>query len=327
MTFALAAVTIVVLIAIVAVIFLTRMPGRSFRGSSPPLSPSQSALRDALRADVVKLAGEIGERNVILSGPYAEAAKWIEQSLAAAGCVTSRQTYIVEGVECANVEGEVRGTSRPDEIVVIGAHYDTVDGSPGADDNASGVAAMLAMARLFARHPQKRTIRFVAFANEEPPYFLGETMGSFVYARRCRERNETMVAMISVESIGVFSDAPGSQQYPAGLEHLYPSEASFIAFASNVKCAPLLRRVVDAFRANATIPSEGGALPEEVPGVAWSDQWSFWRHGYDAVMVTDTAPFRNPHYHTERDTPETIDYERLARVTEGLVDVVRELAG
>src|SRR6185436_3575153 len=182
---------------------MMRMPGRSFRGAPPALRPAQIALRDALRRDVEQLAVE---RNVIHPEAYARAADFIERSLRDAGCVTSRQTYTVDGVACANVIAELRGTS--DEIVVVGAHYDSVDGSPGADDNASGVAALLALARAFAKTEPARTLRFVAFANEEPPYFRSQAMGSWQYARGCRERHETIAAMLCLEAIAYFSDAP-----------------------------------------------------------------------------------------------------------------------
>src|SRR5213076_472980 len=145
--------------------------------------------------------------------------------------------------------------------------------------------------------------------------------------KRCRERGERVVAMISIEAIGYYSDAAGSQQYPALLQTVYPTVANFVAFVSNLGSRALLQQCVDAFRRQATIPSEGGALPEDIPGIAWSDQWSFWRFDYPAVMVTDTALFRNPHYHARGDLPDTLDYERLARTTEGLVAVIRALAG
>ena len=177
------------------------------------------------------------------------------------------RTFVAEDYTCANVIAELRGTS--DEIVILGAHYDTVDESPGADDNASGVAALLALARTFAHTTPRRTIRFVAFANEEPPYFMTEWMGSYQYAQRCHQRGEKVVAMLSLESLGYFRDEAGSQQYPASLEHVYPTTANFIAFASNLGSRGLLRDCIDVFRAHATIPSEGGALPEAVPGVAW----------------------------------------------------------
>ena len=314
---------IVVVAAILALAM--KMPGRSFRGSAPPLDAGQRALRDALQRDVVHMAGTIGERNVIVAKGYAEAAAFLEQSLRAAGYTTTRQTFMVEGMACANIEAELRGTG--EGIVIIGAHDDTVDGSPGADDNGSGVAALLALARAFAHEKPRRTIRFVAFANEEPPYFMSDQMGSYVYARRCHDRGEKVVAMLSLESLGFYRDESGSQQYPAMLEHVYPSTANFIAFASNLGSRSLLRDCIRVFRKHATIPSEGGALPESVPGIAWSDQWSFWRFGYRAAMVTDTAPYRNPHYHTEHDLPDTLDYERLARVVDGLRHVVAALAG
>lgn len=269
------------------------------------------------------LAGEIGERNIMRPRAYAAAAAFIEQSLRSAGYPTARQTFEVTGVSCANIEAERTGG---DEIIVVGAHYDTVWGSPGADDNGSGVAAMLALARVFANGRPERTIRFVAFANEEPPYFETAQMGSFRYAQRCRERREKIVAMFSLETIGYFSDAPRSQQYPAMLELLYPSTANFIAFVSNLGSRMLLRRCVPVFRKHAAIRSEKGALPESVPGVSWSDQWAFWRFGYPAVMVTDTALFRNPHYHSATDTPQTLDYDRLGHVVEGLTRVIEDLA-
>jgi len=293
------------------------MPGRSFRGIAPPLTDEQLALRDALQRDIETLAVKIGERNFIKAGEYIASAQFIEDALRDAGCATSRVVM--------NIAGEVRGARRPQEIVVIGAHYDSVVGSPGADDNGSGVAAMLALARAFAHARPARTIRFVAFANEEPPFFMTDEMGSWIYAKHCSERKETIVAMLSLESIAYFTDAPQSQQLPAMLGAFYPSTGNFITFVSNLKSRSLLKRCVRAFRKQATVASEGGAMPEAVPGVAWSDQWAFWRFGYDAIMVTDTAPFRNPHYHMASDMPQTLDYERTARVVEGLMTVTNML--
>ena len=263
-----------------------------------------------LRDAVEMLAGTIGERNVTRPRAYAAAADFIERSLPNA----SRQIF-ESGV---NIECEVAGNN---EIVVIGAHYDSVIGSPGADDNATGVAAIIELATRFRK--TKRTMRFVAFANEEPPHFGTPAMGSLRYAQRCKEREENVVAMLSLESIGYFSDQPKSQTYPAMLELLYPSTGNFVAFVSNLKSASVTRRCRRAFK---NFPSEIGTLPEIVPGVGWSDQWAFWQCGYKALMVTDTAPFRNPHYHSAHDTPETIDYARLARVVDGLAGVIGELA-
>jgi len=323
LTTLLSLVAIIALAAALAATALTRMPGRTFRGAPPPLTPAELSLRDALHRDVARLAAT--ERNVVLTPEYDGAAKYIEQSFIAAGYRVARQEYEVEGYRCANIEAELRGATKPDEIVIIGAHYDSVDGVRGADDNASGVAALLALARTFAHERPARTLRFVAFANEEPPYFQTESMGSLVYAKRSRERNENVVAMISLESIGYFRDEEGSQQYPSGVGALYPSRGNFVAFVSNLGSRALVRGACSVFRKHATVPSEGGALPDALPGVGWSDQWAFWQHGYKAIMLTDTALFRNPNYHTPRDTPEALDYERLARVVTGMVSVVRDL--
>ena len=323
-----AAAIAVILVAIAAAALLLyrtfRMPGRSYRGTAPP--PARELVGE-LRRDVHALAGIIGERNIVTAPEaFAEAATFIEETLLKAGYAPQRQTFEVDGVPCANIEVEIRGAVNPNDIVVIGAHYDTVAGSPGADDNATGVAALLAIARRFARQKPARTIRFVAFANEEPPFFVTEQMGSWVYAKRSRARGERIVAMVSFDAIGFYSDAEGSQQYPAMLEAVYPSAANFVAFASNIGSRALLQQCVEVFRRHATIPSEGGALPEDIPGIGWSDQWSFWRHGYDAVMVTDTALFRNQHYHTRTDLPDTLDYDAMARTTEGLLAVTRALS-
>jgi hypothetical protein len=316
---AVAIAVIVVAVAVIAAVLyrMVRLPGHSFRGIPPPASQQ---LVDELRRDVYTLAGTIGERNVLTTPEaYADAAAFVEGEFRKAGYAPRRLPYD-QGV---NLEAELRGS---DEIVILGAHYDSVTGSPGADDNASGVAALLAIARRFAREKPARTIRFVAFANEEPPFFTTQQMGSWAYAQQCRQRGDKIVAMISMDAIGFYSDAEGSQHYPAMLEALYPSRANFIAFASNLHSRALLQHCVEVFRRHATIPSEGGALPEEISGIGWSDQWSFWRFGYEAVMVTDTALFRNPHYHTRSDLPDTLDYERLARTTEGLLAIMRALA-
>jgi Zn-dependent M28 family amino/carboxypeptidase len=227
---------------------------------------------------------------------------------------------------CHNLEVEIQGKTRPEEIVVLGAHYDSAIGCPGANDNGSAVASLLALARSWRGRTPARTLRFVALANEEPPFFQTEQMGSLVYARRCRERNERVVAMLSLETMGYYSTAQGSQKYPFPVGLFYPSRGDFIAFVGNTGNAKLVRQCVAAFRRHAQFPSEGGALPGGLPGIGWSDHWAFWQVGYPALMVTDTAPFRYPHYHTPQDTPDKLDYDRLARVVTGLEKVIGELA-
>ncbi len=307
-----------------------RMPGENL-SKRPPLSAEEMALRDELRADVEKLAGEIGERNMWHYARLSAAAEFIHDSFSRAGLRPRRDTYQLHGQPCHNIEVEIPSQQRTPlhhapPILVIGAHYDSVFGSPGANDNASGVAAVLALARRFAPRKMQHAVRFVAFANEEPPYFLSDEMGSRVYADRCKARGDNIRAMISLETIGYFSDAPGSQTYPVpGLGLLYPRVGNFIGFVSNMESRALLRRVVGLFRNHARIPSEGAALPWFVPGVSWSDQRSFWKHGYRGVMVTDTAPFRYPHYHSAEDTPDKLDYDRCALVVSGIAKVIEGL--
>jgi len=302
------------------------MPKEGFTGSLPPLTAAQSELAADLRRDVVRLAGTIGERNMhARPAALAQAADFIEEELRKVGLETRRHLWDRGQPLLCNIEAEIRGRGREGEIVVIGAHYDTA-ATPGADDNASGVAALLALARDLARTRTPRTLRFVAFVNEEAPYFHTENMGSLAYARRCRERDEHIEGMISIESIGYYTDEPESQRYPAPVGLFYPSTGDFITFVSDLGSRSLLRRAVAAFRESTQFPSEAGAFPGMIPGIGWSDHWAFWQVGYPAIMVTDTALFRNPHYHLASDRPDTLDFARMARVIAGLREVVLDLA-
>jgi hypothetical protein len=303
--------------------FLIRMPGRNITRVAA-LLPNEIALRDELKADVEKLGGEIGERNMVRYAQLSAAAEFIENSFSVTGLQPRRDSYELHGLACHNVEAEI---GAPGQIILIGAHYDSVFGAPGANDNGSGVAALLALARRFAGKSFPHTLRFVAFVNEEPPYFQTSQMGSFVYASRCKDRGDKISAMISLETIGYFCDTPHSQTYPApGLGFFYPTTANFIGFVGNTHSRSLLRRAVKLFRQQRKLPSEGAALPSFIPGVSWSDQWSFWQHGYRAIMITDTALFRYRHYHEPTDTPDKLDYDRFALVVSGMEQVIADLA-
>ncbi len=298
------------------------MPGSSFEGPAPPLNAQQTELRERLHRHVHTLSGEIGVRNMSHPEQLQRARVYILKQWKDMGFTPSERTFSVDERSVANLEVEIRGKKDPGEIIVIGAHYDTVM-SPGADDNASGVAGLLELSREFSDQTPDRTVRFVAFVNEEPPFYRDEEkMGSRVYARRARERNESIRAMISLEMLGYYSSEDGSQDYPFPLSLIYPSTGDFIGFVSNFSSRHLLRRTLREFRQEATIPSEGGAPPGWVPGVGWSDHWSFWQEGYAAMMVTDTAVFRNPHYHRSTDRPDTLDYTAMSRVVDGLKPVV-----
>jgi Zn-dependent M28 family amino/carboxypeptidase len=306
---------------------MTDMPGKSWYGVLPPLTTEQARLADHLRKHITVLSEEIGERNLWRDGTLDATADYIEKTLRAMDYAVSSQAYTVQGTSVRNLEAMLDGTSLAEEIVLIGAHYDTVRGSPGANDNASGVAALLEIARLLAARPLARSVRFVAFVNEEAPFFYTWDMGSHRYARRAHERGDKITAMLSLETIGYYSDAEGSQQYPNPVySWLYPNTGNFIGFVGNLASRKLVRQCLGAFRRHSAFPSEGVAAPGRTAGIHWSDHWSFWQEGYAAVMVTDTALFRYPHYHASTDLPDRIDYERLARVVEGLAKVTVDLA-
>ena len=278
------------------------MPGRSYHG---PLqfSAAEQALAARLRAHVEALSAS--ERNVDLERP----ARYIAAKL---GNVRY-QEFMSGGRRVKNIEtGE--------GAVVVGAHYDTVPGSPGADDNASGVAALIELAHMGL------PARLVAFANEEMPYFHTNEMGSQAWAAAARARNDNVRAMLSLEMLGCYNDAPGSQRYPPIVRWLYPDRADFIAFVGDVGARALVRRAVRAFRSEAKFPSEGIAAPARIEGVTRSDHWPFRLAGFQAIMVTDTAYNRYAHYHLPTDTAEKLDYLRMARVTLGLAAVIKELA-
>ena len=264
------------------------------------------------------MATEIGERNVIRPEALAAAADYIRGEWTAMGYAVTSQSYRTHGVLSENLEVSIAGTARPDEIILIGAHYDSVQGSPGANDNASGIAGLLEIGRAFAGRGFARSLRMVAFVNEEPPFFYWGEMGSMVYAKAARARRDDIRLMASLEMLGCYSDARGSQGYPPLLRFFYPERGNFIAFVSNLRSRETLRRLVSAFRRHSDFPAESLATFAFVPGVSWSDQLSFWREGYRALMVTDTAFYRYAYYHTPHDTPEKLNYPAMARVVDGL---------
>ena len=301
------------------------MPERSYRSELPPLQEGEIELATLLEREVVQLAQTIGIRNFFAYDRLNDAANYLERSIAQMGYEVKRQKYEVQGKAYYNIEAEKRGTKKPDEIIVIGGHYDSVMDCPGANDNATGAAATLELARLFAQKQTDRTLRFVEFTNEEPPFFWESEMGSLVYATRSRQQNENIVAMLSLETMGYFSEESKSQKYPFPLGLFYPDRGNFITFVGNLNSGDLVRQTIASFRRHTQFPSEGGAFPSLLPGVGWSDHWSFWQQGYPALMVTDTAPFRYPYYHTVEDTPDKVDFEKLARVVTGLSKTIEDL--
>lgn len=278
-----------------------------------------------LRQTVDALAGGIGERNVYCYPKLCAAEALIEQSFRDAGYEPTRHEYQAQDKSFANIEAEIRGQDSPQEIIIVGAHYDTARGSPGANDNGSGVVALLALARSFANKGSSRSLRFVAFTNEERPFLRTARMGSRVYARQCRGRAENIIGMLSLETIGYCSQKPGSQ-WLSFFGALYPSRGDFIVFVANPSSKGLLKHATQSFGRQTDIPWQTATLPSFSPGAKSSDHWSFWKEGYPALMVTDTAPFRYPHYHKSSDTPDKLRYDFLNGVVEGLKASVWDLA-
>jgi hypothetical protein len=317
-----------ILLAFGAWLYVVRMPGEAGRRALAPLTPAQAEVRQRLERHVRELAGRIGERNSVHYGALEQAAAYVERELASLGyAVVSQQWTSAGGQTFRNFEVTLPGYERPSEVVVVGAHYDSNRGTPGADDNASGVAAVLELARLLRGQVHARTIRFVAFANEELPFFGTADQGARRYVAAIKERRDDVRAMLSIETIGYYATGPKTQLYPKPLNWFYPDTGNFIGFVGNLSSRPLVHEAIAAFRRHTSFPSHGAAAPASIPGVGWSDHEAFWAAGFPAVMITDTAPFRNPYYHTRGDTPDRIDYERMTRVVDGLAAVVRHLAG
>jgi len=317
----------VILAALVgfAVWFMTVTPGERHRGPLPPLDPAGLRLAEILKAHVRAVASE--EHNVDRPEALERSARYIETTLSALGYAVDRDEFETEGVKVRNLEVSRAGHGPSKRLIVVGAHYDSRAGAVGANDNGSGVAALLELARFLktVRLADGVEVQLVFYVNEELPWSYTEHMGSFVHAKGLARDGREVAAMLSLETIGWYSDAPTTQRYPFPLSLFYPSEGNFIAFVANLNSRSLMHRVIAAFRSSVTFPAEGAALPESTPKVSSSDHWSYWQFGWPALMVTDTAPFRYPHYHTLQDTPDKLDYDRFARVVTGLEGVLREL--
>ena len=306
-----------------------QMPGKSAENiPTETLGGNEKDIARTLRRHVRTLADEIGPRNIENYDKLSQAAMYLESKLASYGYTIRLQEFSPGGFArtVVNIEAERKGSLKPDEIVLIGAHYDSLSPDfPGADDNASGCAALLWLAEQCRELTPSRTLRFVAFVNEEPPFFKTNEMGSLRYAKAAKSKNENIVASICLESLGFYSQFPKTQKYPFPLSWWFPDRGNFIGFIGNWDSADLLRRSIRTFRTISNVPSQGFAAPSWFPGVDWSDHWSFWKMGYPAFMLTDTAPFRNQYYHTENDRWDTLDYATFARIMPGIIGIIKEL--
>ena len=245
------------------------------------------------------------------------AADYIQKQWEQLGLDVSRQTFMVDGIEYHNIIAELGSPEAP--LAVIGAHYDVCGDQPGADDNASAVAGLLELSRVLLAHQEELSYRFVlvAYALEEPPHFATEFMGSAVHAASLSQEGQQPEFMVSLEMLGYFSDQPGSQQYPLpGMSLLYPSKGDFIALISDNSSRNMLKNIKKSMAAVSKVPIVSMCAPRQVVGIDFSDHRNYWQYGVPAMMLTDTAFFRNPNYHQVTDTPDTLDYERMAFVVE-----------
>jgi hypothetical protein len=315
-------------LVVAAVRYMTVVPGRAHSGPLPPLADGEAALGARLAAHISAVASR--PHNLFHYAELEDAARYIEGELQSLGYRTFAQRYEVDSKEVRNIEATIEPAdpARSRGSVVVGAHYDSYGDAPGANDNGTGVAALLELARLLAnlRGKGDTRIRLVFFVNEEPPFFKTEAMGSYRYARLLAERSEALIGMISLETLGSFDDTPGSQRYPAPFGLLYPSEGNFIAFVATLGSRAWLHRLIRSFRSHTQFPTVGGVAPAFVPGIDWSDHWAFEQFRYPAVMITDTALYRYPHYHLPSDTPDKVDVEKLARITTGVARMVRDVS-
>ncbi len=284
-------------------------------------------IESRLRNTVYFLSEKIGQRSYLDRDKLDLAQDFIEKTLDSFGCFTEKQAFSYRNNTYYNLWTEVKGTgAQTDGIIVIGAHYDSAVGTPGADDNASGVAGMLELARLTVENPLKRTVRFVAFALEEPPAFMSRFMGSYSYAKGLRDEGIKVHGMISLEMLGYFCSSEGCQLYPSSLFSLfYPGRGDFISFVGNLSSRGFTKEVEKAFREVSSFPIESLSAPAFIPGVDFSDHRNFWKFGYRAFMITDTAFYRNPNYHAQGDTFDTLDYKKTAEIIIGLYKALRTI--
>ncbi|MGH9531152.1 MAG: M28 family peptidase [Terriglobales bacterium] len=283
-----------------------------------------AALPGRLRAHVETLAG-LAPRDIDHPGNLDRAAEYIRDEFRKAGGEVAGQAFVVDGHEYRNVIARFGPASG--ERLIVGAHYDAFDRFPGADDNASGVAGLIELAYLLGRAQLPMRVELVAYTLEEPPAFRSVQMGSALHASELAAGDVRVRAMIGLEMIGFFSDAPGSQEYPlSALGLLYPNEGNFISVVGNFIDASLVRRVKRAMTSANDLSVRSINAPRFVPGVDFSDHLNYWDNGYRAVMISDTAFYRNSHYHQPTDTPEKLDYERMAKVVQQLFAAVMDLA-
>jgi hypothetical protein len=281
-------------------------------------------IRQHLEAHLRFLSVELGERSIYLPAHLKAAQDYIFQRFAAMGYEPRHQTYIYMREQVSNI---IVGEEKPSGYYLLGAHYDTVSGTPGADDNASGVAVLLEVARLARHLTLPRAWAFAGFTCEEPPAFFTPYMGSRVYAKHARQQRHQILGMFCLEMVGYYSQTPGSQSLPLALRFMgYPTTGNFIGLVSNRCSRSLMKRLEAAIKSGCRLPAVTLAVPlggHILPEVRLSDHANFWDEGYPAIMLTDTAFMRNIHYHGPGDVMERLDLDAMTELTLGLVNFLQ----
>ncbi len=311
-------------LALAGVIWLVTQP---VLGRERQIAPATDPDAGRLERHVVTLAEDFFPRDFTHGEQLEKTAAYIEAALRETGARVSSQTVDIGGPggQYRNVLASFGSETGP--RIVVGAHYDAFGELPGADDNASAVAVLLELARLLGAGEEPAThTELVAYVLEEPPFFRTELMGSAVHAASLRAAGAEVRAMICLEMVGYFSDQPGSQQLPTPLlRPFFPDRGNFIGIVGHLGGGSLVRRVKRSFHAASSVPVRSLNGPRFIPGVDFSDHLPYWNAGFPAVMVTDTAFYRNLAYHTEEDTPDRLDYEKMAQVVLGVYQAVRSL--
>ncbi len=312
----------VLLLALLFLVCLVLQPTMAAARRAPAVEPDVQALKTHVHTLVTRFRPR-GNLDVVNLNA---AANHIRGQFQALGLSPTEQTFQTDGETYRNVVARLGNHGGP--LLVVGAHYDTCMGNPGADDNASGVAGLLELARLLVKHPPACDVELVAWTLEEPPHFQTPNMGSAHHANMLRANGVTVRVAVSLEMIGYFSDAPGSQKAPLPwLTPLIPSQGNFIGVVGDLGQGGVTRAVKRAMRAASPLRVVSVNAPRWVPGVDFSDHRNYWALGWPAVMITDSANNRNPHYHQQTDLPETLDYVRMGQVVAGVFEAVHVLAG
>lgn len=306
--------------------YVSSMPGKSSPLSSTVMTEEEADIAQRLRDECTMLAHQIGQRSTIKHSAADQAREYIGQRLTRSALRPVETMFSSRGEQAVNIEAVSEGTSAKDEVLVVGAHYDTSSYTPGANDNASGVAMLLQIARLVDMKPHDRTVAFVFFERGSARFASTDHTGSFAWARKAQQENKKIVGMISIDSVGLYFDEPGTQGGPFPLSLFYPDQGNFLMFAGDFGSRQLVQACVQNFRSQAGFPCEGLTLPEFLPWLAHSDHYAFRQHDWPALLVTDTGPLRNTEHGQMTDTPDRLNYNRMARATVRMVKLIEYLA-